>query len=164
MKWLIIGAVSLAGILILIVVIGSLLPQKHSVSRSITLHHPADSVWALISGQPTWRADVTSYQELLPHDGHRMWRETDKHGQTITFEAVESVPPRRLVTQIADAKLPFGGSWVYEIVPAGDSCTLTITENGEVYNPLFRFVSRFIIGQTATIDRYLDALKAKLGS
>jgi len=93
-----------------------------------------------------------------------MWRETDKHGQTISFEAVESVPPRRLVTKIADAKLPFGGTWVYEIVPAGDSCTLTITENGEVYNPLFRFMSRFIIGQTATIDRYLDALKAKLGS
>jgi len=164
MKWLIIGAVSLAGILILIVVIGALLPQTHSVSRSIALHHPADSVWALISGPPTWRPDVTSYQELPPHDGHRMWRETDKHSQTITFDAVESVPPRRLVTQIADAKLPFGGSWVYEIVPAGDSCTLTITENGEVYNPLFRFVSRFIIGQTATIDRYLDALKAKLGS
>jgi uncharacterized protein YndB with AHSA1/START domain len=118
----------------------------------------------LISGPPTWRPDVTSYQELPPHEGHRMWRETDKHGQTISFEAVESVPPRRLVTKIADTKLPFGGTWVYEIVPAGDSCTLTITENGEVYNPLFRFMSRFIIGQTATIDRYLDALKAKLGS
>ena len=164
MKWVIIGVVSLAGILILIVVIGALVPQKHTVSRSISVHHSAGRVWDLISGPPTWRPDVTSYQELPPRDGHRMWRETDKHGQTITYQAVESVPPRRLVTQIADAKLPFGGSWIYEIVPAGDSCTLTITENGEVYNPLFRFVSRFIIGQTATIDRYLDALKAKLGS
>lgn len=164
MKWLLIGAASLAGLLILIVIIGALLPQKHTVSRSIALHHSADSVWVLISGPPTWRPDVTSYQELPPHEGHRMWHETDKHGQTITFEAVESVPPRRLVTQIADKKLPFGGTWVYEIVPAGDSCTLTITENGEVYNPLFRFMSRFIIGQTATIDRYLDALKAKLSS
>jgi len=164
MKWLLIGAVSLAGVLVLIVIIGALLPQKHSVSRSIALHRSADVVWGLISGPPTWRPDVTSYQELPPNDGHRMWRETDKHGHTITFEALESVPPRRLVTQIADKKLPFGGTWVYEIVPAGDSCTLTITENGEVYNPLFRFVSRFIIGQTATIDGYLDALKAKLGS
>jgi hypothetical protein len=41
--------------------------------------------------------------------------------------------------------------------------TLTITENGEVYNPLFRFVSRFIIGQTATMDGYIKALNAKLG-
>ena len=164
MKWLLIGAVSLAGVLILIVIIGALLPQKHTVSRSISLHRSADVVWGLISGPPTWRTGVTRYQELPPHDGHRMWSETDKHGQTITFEAVESLPPRRLVTQIADKKLPFGGTWTYEIVPAGGSCTLTITENGEVYNPLFRFVSRFIIGQTATIDGYLNALKAKLGS
>lgn len=164
MKWLLIVVLAIAGVLILIVIIGALLPQKHSVSRSISLHQSADVVWGLISGPPTWRADVTSYRELPPRDGHRMWRETDNHGQTITFEAVESVPPRRLVTRIADAKLPFGGTWVYEIVPAGDSCTLTITENGEVYNPLFRFVSRFIVGQTATLDRYLDALKAKLGS
>jgi hypothetical protein len=46
----------------------------------------------------------------------------------------------------------------------GDSCTLTITEHGEVYNPLFRFVSRFIMGQTATLDAYLKALNANLGS
>jgi hypothetical protein len=31
---------------------------------------------------------------------------------------------------------------------------LTITENGEVYNPLFRFVSRFIMGHAATIEKY----------
>jgi hypothetical protein len=69
-----------------------------------------------------------------------------------------------LITKIADPKLPFGGTWTYDIAPAGDSCTLTITENGEVYNPLFRFVSRFIIGQSTTMDGYIKALDAKLGS
>jgi uncharacterized protein YndB with AHSA1/START domain len=164
MKWLLIAAISLAGLLILIVVIGALLPQKHTVSRTISLHRPAETVWSLISGPPTWRPGIANYQELPPHEGNRMWRETDKHGQTITFEAIESVPPRRLVTRIADPKLPFGGTWVYQIVPERDSCTLTITENGEVYNPLFRFVSRFIMGHTATIDGYLAALSAKLSS
>ena len=33
-----------------------------------------------------------------------------------------------------------------------------ITENGEVYNPLFRFMSRFVFGHTATIDKYLEDL------
>jgi uncharacterized protein YndB with AHSA1/START domain len=163
MKWLLIAAVSLAGLLALIIALGSLLPKKHTVARTVSLYRRADTVWEVISGPPNWRPDVTNFQELPPHEGHRMWRETDKHGQTITFEAIESVPPRRLVTQIADKNLPFGGTWVYEIVPAGDSCTLTITENGEVYNPLFRFASRFVIGQTATLDRYLKALNAKLG-
>ena len=164
MKWLLITVISLAGLLLLIVLIGACLPQKHTVSRTISLHREAEAVWSLISGPPTWRPGVSNYQELPPHDGHRMWRETDKHGQTITFEAIESTPPRRLVTRIADPKLPFGGTWTYEIAPAGDSCTLTITENGEVYNPLFRFVSRFIMGHTATIDGYLAALNMKLSS
>lgn len=164
MKWLLISVISLAGLLLLIVLIGACLPQKHTASRTVSLRRSAETVWALISGPSNWRPDVTNYQDLPPHDGHRMWRETDKHGQTITFEAIESTPSRRLVTRIADPKLPFGGTWTYEIVPAGDSCTLTITENGEVYNPLFRFVSRFIMGHTATIDSYLTALNAKVSS
>lgn len=40
---------------------------------------------------------------------------------------------------------------------------LTVIEDGEVYNPLFRFVSRLIIGHTATIDVYLAALHKRLG-
>jgi hypothetical protein len=32
---------------------------------------------------------------------------------------------------------------------------LRITEDGEVYNPVFRFVSRFVMGHTATMDKYL---------
>jgi hypothetical protein len=101
MKWLLVVALTLAGLLILIVVIGALLPKKHLVSRTVSLHHPAEVVWGLISGPPTWRPDVTNYHELAPHEGRRMWRETDRHKQTITYEAIESVPPRRLVTKIA---------------------------------------------------------------
>src|ERR1700742_2572230 len=98
MKWLLIAALSIAGLLILIVVIGALLPQKHTASRTVTLHRPAETVWSVISGPPNWRPDVTSYQELPAREGRRVWRETDKHGQTITYEAVESIPPQRLVT------------------------------------------------------------------
>jgi len=32
---------------------------------------------------------------------------------------------------------------------------LRITEDGEIYNPLFRFVSRYVIGETQTIDPHL---------
>jgi hypothetical protein len=93
-----------------------------------------------------------------------MWTETDNHGQTITFERVESLPSRHLVVRIADRKLPFGGTWIYEITPTDQGCSLTITEHGEVYNPVFRFVSRFIIGHTATIDAYMKALEARLNA
>ena len=36
---------------------------------------------------------------------------------------------------------------------------LTITEDGEVYNPFFRFMSRFVFGQTATLDEFVRNLE-----
>ena len=164
MKWILIGALVLAAVLIAVVIVGALLPKQHVASRSVLLNASPEVVWSLISGPPTWRPDVKSYEELPPHDGHRMWRETDKHGQAITYEMVEASAPKHLVTKIADPKLPFGGTWIYEITPNGPRSSMTITENGEVYNPVFRFVSRFVIGHTATIDAYLKALQAKLGA
>jgi hypothetical protein len=73
------------------------------------------------------------------------------------------VPARRLVTRIADHNLPYGGTWTYELTPDGSGTRLTITENGEVYNPIFRFVSRFIMGHTASMESVLRALGTKHG-
>lgn len=146
MKLVLIILVILAIPLVLVMAIGSMLPKGHSISRAITVNAPPDAVWNLITAPPTWRQNITKSQEMESQNGHRMWRETDKGGQTITYEAVESDPPRRLVTRIADPSLPFGGTWTYEITPSGAGTSLTITEDGEVYNPAFRFVSRFIMG------------------
>lgn len=46
---------------------------------------------------------------------------------------------------------------------AESATTVTITENGEVSNILFRFMSRYIFGHTASIDTYLKALANHLG-
>jgi len=78
------------------------------------------------------------------------------------WKPIESIPPARLVTKIAD-KLPYGGMWTYELAPDGPGTSLRITEDGEVYNPIFRFVSRFVMGHTATIDASLRDLGKKLG-
>ena len=37
---------------------------------------------------------------------------------------------------------------------------LTITEDGEVHNVIFRFMSRFVFGHTATMDTFLNHLNA----
>ncbi len=162
MKWALIPALIIVGLALLVIVIGMLLPKGHVASRTVTLQQPTETVWKLISGPPTWRPDIRSYEDLPARDGHRVWRETDKKGQAITYEEVKSSPPNLLVVRIADPKLPFGGTWTYDIKPTSQGCSLTVTENGEVYNPLFRFVSRFVMGHTATIDAYLKALQAKL--
>ena len=40
---------------------------------------------------------------------------------------------------------------------------MRITEDGEVYNPVFRFVSRAVMGHTAMLDAYLKALGKAVG-
>jgi hypothetical protein len=44
-----------------------------------------------------------------------------------------------------------------------DGATLRITENGFVTNPVFRVVSRFLLGYTSEIEKYLRSLAKKFG-
>lgn len=163
MKWLLIIVLGLVGMVALIVIIGWLLPKNHTVARTLPLRQTPQAVWDLITGPPLWRPEIRGFQPMPPSNGHRVWRETDGHGQLITYEAIESTPPSRLVTKIADPTLPFGGTWTYIITPTAQGCTLTITEDGEIYNPIFRFVSKFFMGHTATIDAYFKAMAARFG-
>jgi uncharacterized protein YndB with AHSA1/START domain len=154
----------LVGLVLVVVVIGWSLPVAHVATASVQLKAPPDSVFALISqpgDYPSWRTDVTKV-DVTTEQGLTRFREDGSNG-SILFEITERIPPRRLVTRIADKSLPFGGRWIYEVAPAGAGSTLQITEEGEVYNPVFRFVSRFVMGHTSTIDGYLAAVQKRLG-
>jgi hypothetical protein len=71
--------------------------------------------------------------------------------------------PSLLVARIADPSLPFGGTWTYRISPAAGGSELSITEDGEVYNPIFRFMARFVFGYTATMDAFIKHVQARFG-
>jgi hypothetical protein len=154
----------LACVVGLIAFLGSQLPEQHVATRTADFQQSPQAVWNVISGPPTWRPDVKRYEALPSDNGQRKWIEYGSQGQKITYEVVEADPPNKLITRIADPHLPFGGTWTYEIVPATSGSKLTITENGEIYNPIFRFVSRYVQGYGATIDNYLRALQAKLAA
>jgi hypothetical protein len=47
-------------------------------------------------------------------------------------------------------------------VPTATGSRVTITERGEIYNPIFRFVARFFLGYTATMDAALQALSKRV--
>jgi uncharacterized protein YndB with AHSA1/START domain len=167
MKWLLVAAGVVVVLVVAIAVVGALLPRDHVASRTAHIPAPPDTVWATITDVanfPKWRPDVESV-ELMPNaPAGRSWREHSRNG-TITMVADASEPPHRFISRIADAGLPFGGSWEYLIVAEGArSSRVTITERGSVYNPIFRFVSRFIMGHTATIDAYLRALGTRFNT
>jgi hypothetical protein len=155
MKLLLIGIGTLVALIFLVVIIGTLLPKAHTVSRSAVFKATPEQLFALIDGPQTWRSNVKKYEPVDEANGLRQWRETDSRGQTITYEAVECHPPTLLKTRIITKNLPCSGTWTLHLEPMDRSTVLRITEEGEVYNPVFRFVSRLVIGQTSTIETYL---------
>ena len=154
----------LAALVLVCVAIGYALPVKHTASREKVLPADTAAVFAAISTPsefPQWRRGVKSVEILPAVDGKPSFREHGSDG-TITYVVEESAPGRRLVTRIADRNLPFGGSWTFELGPAANGTIVHVTERGEVYNPVFRFVSRFIFGHHRTIDQYLEDLDRHL--
>lgn len=169
MKWLLIAAVVVAGVVALVALvalIGSRLPKTHAATREAQLPAPPDAVWQAITeveAFPAWRTDVSRVERLTDRAGKKTWVEHGGNGR-ITFTVDRAEPPRLLVSRIADPDLPFGGTWTYEIAPVPGGSTLRITENGEIYNPFFRFMARFVFGYEGTMAAYLAALQKKFAA
>ena len=136
MKWIAFAAGLLVGLIAVMAGVGALLPRAHRATRRARYRQPPEAIWAVIAGPPDWQP----------------------HAEKVPFEVVEERAPLRRVTRIADPNLPYGGTWTYEIEPAPGGAWLRITENGEVYNPIFRFLSRFVFGHTGTMETYLRDL------
>jgi uncharacterized protein YndB with AHSA1/START domain len=147
-----------------VVLVGSTLPVAHVATRSITVPAPPESVYATITdfaAFPSWRTDVRRV-EVHPGDGPRRFTEESSNG-SLTMQVEEADPPHRLVTRIVGDDLPFGGAWAWSVTPEGTGSRVTVTEHGEVYNAVFRFLSAYLMGHTATLDAYLGALGRKYG-
>lgn len=169
MMWILYAAGGLVGLVVVIAVVGLLLPAEHVVSRSARIERPPADVWSALADrarQPEWRRDLASVESLPDADGRPSFREHSRHG-VITFVVDESIAPSdrpgRLVTRIADDRLPFGGRWIYDVAAEGSGTRVTITEEGVVRNPIFRFMSRFVFGHSATLEAFLRDLTAHLG-
>jgi len=154
-------------IVLVVVTVGAFLPQQHISTCAARFQQSPDAIWEAITDYgkfPAWRKDVVRVEALPDVNGKPAWREFGRQGGSIPYQVMVMVPPRALVTRIADPKLPFGGTWTYEISsPADGGSLLRITEDGEIYNPIFRFASRFVLGYSRTQEEYLQALGAKFG-
>ena len=118
---------------------GASLPVAHVAARTKRISARPEVVWKLINDPVA----------------------TQGWGGSVKTEVVERDEPRLLTTKIV-GQTAFGGTWTFEIAPEGhDASTVTITERGEVYNPLFRTVTR-VTGYTRTIDAYLAKLETAL--
>jgi uncharacterized protein YndB with AHSA1/START domain len=163
LRWMLYAGAAVALLIAALAVVGFLLPVAHVASAEARFARSPGEVFATIADvkrYPEWRPDV-SRVEMLSEAPHTRWKESGGNGE-ITFEVEDATPPGRWQARIADRTLPFGGTWTYEMTPSGSGTLLRITERGEVYNPLFRVLSRFVFGHTATMEQFLRNLERKL--
>jgi uncharacterized protein YndB with AHSA1/START domain len=166
MTWILV--VALAVLVLFLVaanVAGSRLPRDHQATARARYRQPPEKVWHAVTNMPdapNWRSGLRRVERHADFEGNPVWVEVRRQGRMpLVFEAME--PPRRLVMRIADEKLPVGGTWTCTIVPEGDGCTLSITEEGFIRSRFMRFWARYVSGYDGTIRRYLRDLGRKLG-
>lgn len=163
MKLMMMIVSAIAALGALLALIGTILPREHIATRSVTLRQSPENLFAAardFAALPTWRSEVKSIELLPAQNGFASYRELTRDG-AVTYRVKEERAGERLVLEIADENLPYGGTWTFAFTPNGSATSIRITEHGFVKPALFRFFARFVFGYTATIDRYLRALGKK---
>ena len=164
MRILIFTIVGIIGVVVLLIgvaaLVGASLPKAHVASKSILLHRSPQDVYTVVrdfQSASQWRSDVDRIEVDVRAGGPVHFREIGKNG-TVNYELAEDVPAQKMVTRILDTDLGYSGQWTYNFTAENGGTRLTIREDGEVSNVLFRFMSRYVFGHTATIDSYLISL------
>ena len=115
------------------VCIGVLLPMDHTVARTAVINkHPRD-VWEAL---------------VIVQD--------DFEGVPITVLSED--PPKRRVTHLEGENRGFGVTWETTLEREGLQTRVTIVEQGQTYNPVFRFLGRYVYGRGGRIEGVLDRL------
>lgn len=161
---------ALAGLAILLVALllahtlGRLLPRTHTARASRTVRGSPPCVWDVITDvgrMSEWRTGVNRFEAMSGESGLPVWREHGRH-RALIVRAVAWDPPRSLVTEVGAPGAPFSGTWTYSLEAGEAGTVVMITEDGEVPNPIFRLVGRFVLGWDATLRAYLDDLEIYL--
>ena len=161
MKIALIVVAAVVVLIVAVVAIGAALPKQHSASRSMIVKSSPDVVYGMVrdfASHARWRPDVQKIDILSASQ----FREHASHG-VVTYSIDDDQPGRRLVTRIVDKDLGYSGSWTYLFEGVPEGTRVTITENGEVSNVVFRFMSRFVFGHATTMEKYLAALQRASG-
>jgi hypothetical protein len=99
MKWVLIAVAVIAGLGLLVFVIGALLPTAHVATVEAAYGAPAGRVFATIAdvqGGVAWRTGLENVEILSTPEEALRWREKTSFG-TLTFRREEFTPPERLI-------------------------------------------------------------------
>jgi len=160
-KILLLVIIVLAMLIVGTYLLGMLLPVKHQVSVSKSFNLERAALWRILrdfSAYPTWRSDIKQVQRLPDMDAAEVWLESDSHANKVAYRNSEVIEEQKLKRVIVSENLPYAGSWTFLLEQSGSASTLTITEEGEVYNAFFRVLGKYLFGFDSSMRRFLDDL------
>jgi len=165
MYWILFVMGAIVAVVLAVLVGGLVTPRTHVASRAITLRATPELVWSTVrdvARYGDWRNELEDASVVDTEQPQLRWRETSTRG-SVTFGVTVDEPPHRLAARILDDDLPYSGEWTWQVDAAGENTHVTITERGDVGNPIFRFIGAHLIGYTRSIDTYLKALAHHVG-
>lgn len=161
---------TVAAIFLVVHVLGLRLPPDHTARGEIVLSADQLRVFQIladVANYPVW-SPVTGVQPLKPDDqGRERWTmRQGRHAFEITI--LDRTPTTRIVHQLRDERNVFGGTWTISLstptpTPPHTQTRVTITEQGWIRVPIFRFIMAKFHDPSANLRAHLDALAKHLG-
>ena len=164
MYWILFVMGVLVAVVAALVTGGLATSRAYDVTRSMVVKAPRDIVWRTIRSvyeYAEWRPGLTESEMSVGDDGEE-WRESTRT-RSMRFGVTVDEPPSRFGARILDDDLGFTGDWLWTLEPSGNDTRVTLTERGEIGNPISRFIAAHMRGHTKTVDEMLTALAARVG-
>jgi hypothetical protein len=158
---------ALAFVFLVLTGIGTSLPMFHQAVCTASIDAPERDLFAEVANDATsvrWRPDISSAVLVSGNGPTAVWRETDSHGNVITYRTNEYIDGHKLARTIDYVPgMAFAGIWIYDFKSRRDRdltsrTQVTIIEDGPIYNPFFRFLAHYVFGYTQTMRTYLTDL------
>ena len=165
------GLAGIALLIVAVVVIGLLMPERYAGRSQVVYAKSAEDVWGALldydrhpmTGKMKKRVQARPAENGLP-----VWIEEMGHGEPITVKTVEAERPRHMVREMTSKPVPMTSRWEYTLEPTGEGCKLTI--DGETYIrsgtwhvPLLRVMMVLGGGVKKVLDIQLDMVANTLG-
>lgn len=144
---------------------GLFLPKSHKITKTLFLNYDPENIWVYINDiehYPKWRPSVKKVEIVSTNPaGLTSWQEYYHFNSRTMFQITESTPYSDMVIKTADRESYYSCKWNISIKEAENGTLLTIVEEGEIYNPLFRSIAK-LKGIDKPLNEYLSDLKAGL--
>ena len=167
--WTLLG--SLAILIALVVLIGSLMPERYEGQSTVTLAKPPEEVWqALLDYQrhPMTGKMMKQIEAEGSEDGLPVWVEEMGHGERISVQTKAAEAPKHMVREMSSQAVPMTSTWKYALEPQGSGTKLTMDgetfiRRGTWHVPIFRVMMKLGGGVKKGLDIQQDMLAGTLG-